>query len=112
MKNVADTANSYMRIRKTLGFEEYNWTDNGPFFLDMALSQRLYRKSVKQMVDKRLKMLPSATRKACRRSRNSPVCRPFSLGRVDSGLSPHYTDIRLTTATLPKAYELGAGCPS
>lgn len=76
MKNVADTANSYMRIRKAIGLKEYDWIDNGPFFFHMSLSSGLWRKSVKQMVDKRLKTLSSATQRACRKGRNLTVCRP------------------------------------
>lgn len=57
MKEVADTANSFMRIRKALGYSEYDWTDNGPFFLSLGLSKSLWRKTVKRLVNRRLSSL-------------------------------------------------------
>lgn len=62
MKAVADTANTFIRIQKALGLGEYDFTDNGPLFLDMSLSKALFRKAVKRLVRTRLKDFPSVTR--------------------------------------------------
>lgn len=51
MKCISDTANTYMSIRRTLGFREYCWTENPYLFLHMGLSKTLWRKAVKRLVD-------------------------------------------------------------
>jgi len=51
MKCISDTANTYMRIRRTLGLREYDWIDNPFLFLHMGLSKTVWRKAVKRLVD-------------------------------------------------------------
>jgi len=51
MKCISDTANTYMRIRRALGFREYDWEDNPHLFLHMGLSKTVWRKAVKRLVD-------------------------------------------------------------
>lgn len=92
MKEIADTANSYMRIRKALGYSEYDWTDNGPFFLSLGLSKSLWRKTVKRLVNRRLKSSLSSPKGMPKGT--YPQRLPPSDGSVDSGQSPHSTDSR------------------
>lgn len=51
MKCIADTANTYMRIRKALGLFQYDWTDNPHLFLHMGLCKRLWRKTLKGLIE-------------------------------------------------------------
>lgn len=51
MKLISDTANTYMHIRKTFGFREYDWQDNPHLFLHMGLSKTVWRSAVKRLVD-------------------------------------------------------------
>lgn len=61
MKCISDTANTYMRIRKALGFREYEWEDNPHLFLHMGLSKTVWRKAVKRLVDCKVSRLKSVS---------------------------------------------------